>query len=200
MVAALVVALVVLGVAGWIFVTTTRLTRLGARVDAAAARLDAELVRRAAAAQTLVDSFGPRSPAAGDQPPAPDLDVWSACRRALLASGDDRESAENDLTRALTTLPAGGGEQQRRDLADASIRVGLARRFYNDAVRDARSLRTGRLTRVLRLAAYQDPPAFFEIADYRSTTGAEDAARVPSTAAPGRARPDAHVVPKGSPR
>jgi hypothetical protein len=43
--------------------------------------------------------------------------------------------------------------------------VVLARRFYNDAVRDTRSLRSRRLPRLLAPAGRRPLPAFFEIAD-----------------------------------
>ena len=41
----------------------------------------------------------------------------------------------------------------------------VARRFYNDAVRDTRSLRAGRMPRVLHLAGHVDLPQFFDIDD-----------------------------------
>jgi hypothetical protein len=43
--------------------------------------------------------------------------------------------------------------------------VGLARRFYNDAVRDTRALRRSRLARVLRLHGRRPLPRFFDIDD-----------------------------------
>ena len=45
------------------------------------------------------------------------------------------------------------------------MRVGLARRFYNDAVRDTRTLRTQRLARVQRLHARRPLPRYFDIDD-----------------------------------
>jgi hypothetical protein len=41
--------------------------------------------------------------------------------------------------------------------------VGLARRFYNDAVRDLHALRCRRLPRLLRLHASRPLPRFFDI-------------------------------------
>jgi hypothetical protein len=43
--------------------------------------------------------------------------------------------------------------------------VQVARRFYNDAVRDTRSLRARRMPRVLRLAGHVQLPQFFDIDD-----------------------------------
>jgi hypothetical protein len=44
-------------------------------------------------------------------------------------------------------------------------RVALARRFYNDAVRDTQALRRRRLARLLRLHASRPMPRFFDIDD-----------------------------------
>ena len=43
--------------------------------------------------------------------------------------------------------------------------MALARRFYNDAVRDTVSLRRRRLPRLFRLGGAEPLPAFFEIDD-----------------------------------
>ncbi len=53
----------------------------------------------------------------------------------------------------------------RSDLEGTATRVGLARRFYNDAVRDTRELRRRRLPRLLRLHASRPLPRFFDIDD-----------------------------------
>ena len=153
-----VVAALVVLLAGWVMWTGTRLDRLGTRVDAARASLDAQLVRRAAAAQALAD----RDPDLLGAPLAQRLRM--ACRLALEADDAGREVAENDLGRALAELPAGLDPALLRDLADASTRVILARRFYNDAVRDTRALRSRWLPRLFRLGR-QPAPVFFEIAD-----------------------------------
>ncbi len=70
--------------------------------------------------------------------------------------------AENALGRLLRELPAAVGTAE---LDDAGWRVGLARRFYNDAVRDTRSLRRRPLARVLRLHGRRPLPRFFDIDD-----------------------------------
>ncbi len=143
----------------WVTWTTTRLDRLDTRVDAAQASLDAQLVRRAAAVQALADRAPERlGPARTER-------LRTACRAALEADVSVREAAENDLGRALADLPPDLDPASMQDLADASTRVVLARRFYNDAVRDTRALRSRRLPRVLAPAGRRPLPSFFEIAD-----------------------------------
>ena len=65
------------------------------------------------------------------------------------------------------------------ELLDAGERVALARRFYNDAVRDTRALRAVWFTRLFRLAGRAELPDYFEIADQSSdiTIGGETTAR-----------------------
>jgi hypothetical protein len=153
-----VVAVVVL-LATWVTWTATRVDRLHGRVDSARASLDAQLVRRAAALQALAD----RSAAELGAPRAGQLRM--VARASLDADPATREAAENDLSRALYEIPADLEPALVADLADAARRVGLARRFYNDAVRDTRSLRRRRLPRLLRLGGRRPLPAFFEIDD-----------------------------------
>lgn len=153
-----VVAVVVL-LATWVTWTATRVDRLHSRVDAARASLDAHLVRRAAAALALVEQG--RDQLASDFADR----LRTAARDALDADAATRESAENDLGRALRALPAGLPQDLVRDLHDAADRVVLARRFHNDAVRDTRSLRGRRMPRLLRLGGRRPLPSFFEIDD-----------------------------------
>jgi hypothetical protein len=143
----------------WVCWTAARLDRLGTRTESARASLDAQLVRRAAAAQALADLDG-----AGLGPELSGR-LRAASRAALESDDIGRELAENELSRVLGELPTGINADRLQDLTDAIVRVALARRFYNDAVRDTRSLRSGRLARVFRLAAGQPTPTFFEIAD-----------------------------------
>lgn len=141
----------------WISFTVTRLDRLHARVDAAQAALDAQLVRRAAALDRLRPG-GPEVPRLN--PP-------------LTAA--DRQQAENDVGRAVTGLlrqleggPGGVPPRQRADVAElreSTERVHLARLFYDDAVRDTRILRQRRLSRVLHLAGRREVPPYFDIDD-----------------------------------
>jgi hypothetical protein len=163
-----VVAVVVL-FATWITWTATRLDRLHGRVDAARASLDAQLVRRAAALQALVDRSVVEL---GD---ARARQLRAVARASLDADLATREAAENDLSRALHGIPADLDPALLADLADAARRMAFARRFYNDAVRDTVSLRRGRLPRLLRLGGRRPVPTFFEIDD-----------TVPPVTAPGR--------------
>ena len=143
--------------AAYVTWTAGRLDRLHARVDAAWAALDAQLVRRAAAARELV-------PAVADRERATALD--QAAVRALEAGEDGREEVENDLSRVLKTtvraVPAGPDLDR---LQSAATRVALARSFHNAAVKDTRTVRWRRVPRLLRLAGHRAMPTFFEIDD-----------------------------------
>ncbi|MGB9378737.1 MAG: hypothetical protein WCB04_14620 [Mycobacteriales bacterium] len=149
-----VVAAVVL-IATYVTWTAGRLDRLHARVDAAEAALDAQLVRRAVAAEALPRSLG------GDRTER----VRAAARAARESQRDGREAAENDLSRLLRQL---GLDREAPDVAELSVaatRVGLARQFYNDAVRDTRAVRFKPVVRAFRLAGRRPMPAYFEIDD-----------------------------------
>src|SRR3954453_328053 len=95
-------------------------------------------------------------------------------------AGGDRELAENALGRELRELPPdlrGLPTALRSDLSGTTTRVGLARRFYNDAVRDTHALRRRRLTRLLRLHGSRPMPRFFDIDDrLEGASGGVDAA------------------------
>jgi len=168
------VVTVVVLLATWVTWTATRVDRLHTRVDAARASLDVQLVRRAAALQALVDCSLPALD--------PDLAgrLRAVARASVDASTTTRETAENDLSRALHEIPADVDPDLLADLADAARRVAFARRFYNDAIRDTAALRGGRLPRLLRLGGRRPVPAFFEIDD-----------TVPPVAAPRRVGPPA---------
>lgn len=150
----LAVAVVVL-LAVWVTWTANRIDRLEERVRSARAALDAQLVRRAAAAQALADEHEGLSPALRTS-------LRGAAQEALGADDTRREAAENDLGRLFGQVDAA---VVPGDLREAASRVGLARRFYNDAVRDLRDLRGQRLPRLFRLGARRPVPSFFEIDD-----------------------------------
>jgi hypothetical protein len=139
--------------------TAGRLDRMHARVDAAWAGLDAQLVRRAAAACDLLPFL----------PPGPAADALDAHAHAALAADEvDRDVIENALTRALraaTPLLPEAAEAALGELDAAASRVGLARSFHNSAVTDTRALRGRRLPRLLRLAGRRALPAFFDVDD-----------------------------------
>jgi hypothetical protein len=155
----------------WIILTLTRLDRLHARVDAAQAAMDAQLVRRAAAVQHLAEMPGTGVPAElADR-------LVIAARAALAVPHDaganldpasERQGAENQLGNALSELthyrdrlPAAAADE----LAEAAARVLIARRFFNDAVRDTRTLRARRMPRLLHLAGRRELPQYFDIDD-----------------------------------
>ncbi|MBM9477416.1 NUDIX domain-containing protein [Nakamurella flavida] len=129
------------------------------RTEAAWAALEGALARRVVAARAVAAAGGL------DQPHADEL-------RALVTVADTatrahRADAENDLSRALVALPPVHEPELALQLADAGERVTLARRFYNDAVRDTRALRGDRFTRVFGLAGRAALPDYFEIAEHR---------------------------------
>ena len=141
--------------------TAGRLDRLHARVDASWAALDAQLVRRAAAARAVAAHLA-------DEDAALALDA--AATAALDGADDARELLENDLSRALKAcLPLlvhdAAGDAALAELATASTRVGLARSFHNAAVKDTRAVRLRRMPRALRLAGHRRLPEYFEIDD-----------------------------------
>jgi hypothetical protein len=139
--------LAIIAVAVYITWTAGRLDRMHARVDAAWAALDAQLVRRSAAARAL------------GVPP-----VTAAADAALEADPADRQERENDLSRALRSAwPAVPDGPQRDELAAAASRVALARSFHNGAVTNARALRRNRLARLFHLAGHREVPTFFDI-------------------------------------
>jgi hypothetical protein len=158
----IVAGVVVLLLLAWTAWTLTRLRRLEARVDRARTTLETQLRRRAALASELAREG------------APTLEPGRAAGLARAAAGaslpwtPDRELAENVLGRELRGLAR---ELPRmapalaEDLAGTAQRVALARRFYNDAVRDTAELRGRRLTRVLRLHARRPLPRYFDIDD-----------------------------------
>jgi hypothetical protein len=145
----------------WVILTLTRLDRLHARVDAAHAALDAQLVRRAAALFYLAEHAPPVGAAAA-------AELARTAQSALSAGEQERQDAENRVGKALTEL-APWREQLPADavveLAEAATRVVIARRFYNDAVRDTRTLRSRRMSRIFHLAGHRELPVYFDIDD-----------------------------------
>jgi hypothetical protein len=81
-------------------------------------------------------------------------------------AGAARAPVENAVGRAVADLALAGGDPHvLDDLREAAARVHVARRFYNDAVRDTRALRARRLPRLLHLAGHVPMPVFFDIDD-----------------------------------
>jgi hypothetical protein len=159
LIAAVVVAVLI---TSWITFTITRLDRLHARVDAAQAALDAQLVRRAAALLHVAES------SVGVLRTEERARLERVSESALSASLGDREGAENAVGRAMIDLAGHHADLSPsaiEELREAGTRVLIARRFYNDAVRDTRALRGRRMPRLLRLAGHRDMPQFFDIDD-----------------------------------
>ncbi|KJK57359.1 hypothetical protein [Saccharothrix sp. ST-888] len=148
--------------------TAGRLDRLHARIDAARASLDAQLVRRASVALELATS--------SLLDPAASILLYEASHAARQAEDEHREVAESELSLALRAvfadpeqvaalLAVPGGEEAVRDLTAGVRRVPMARRFHNDAVRAARAVREHRLVRYFRLAGRAPFPLAFEMDD-----------------------------------
>jgi hypothetical protein len=170
------VLIVLIGVAWYLSYSAARLDRLHAKVEGAMSVLDAQLVRRAEAALELANS--------DVLDPASALLIAEAATECLerttehpvtddLLDGQHfggREQVESDLTAALAAaLPEPVVESLRaRDdelVADAldrvsasALRVQLARRFHNDAVRDVRRVRAKWSVRMFGLAGYAALP------------------------------------------
>ncbi|MGH3432537.1 MAG: NUDIX hydrolase [Thermocrispum sp.] len=134
--------------------TANRLDRLHVRTDAAWAALDAALARRAVVARAVSSHD------------AANGGLREAADTAESAPRPEREAVENELTRLLAAidravLPDG----LAHELTDAELRVVIARRVHNDAVRDTLGLRRRRKVRYFRLAGSAPAPEFFEIAE-----------------------------------
>ncbi len=145
----------------WLVWTLARLRRLARRVQLAWSALDVLLQRRASLVDHALD-------AAGDaMPPQAVARLRAAVADTRDPGGGDREAAENALGRALRATADLDGLPPAvlAELEDTGTRVSLARRFYNDAVRDTRSLRETRFSRVQRLHARRPMPRFFDIDD-----------------------------------
>jgi hypothetical protein len=158
----LLLGVLLLLVLAWTAWTLTRLGRLEARVDRAWLALDTQLQRRAGLAEELARAY----PEAVGEDRAQYLAAFAADARRPVDG--DRELAENALGRELRELPGdlrGVPVSLRTDLEGTVVRVSLARRFYNDAVRDTHALRRSRLARVLRLHGRRPLPRYFDIDD-----------------------------------
>jgi len=141
----IVVLVAVTAVVGmWLSGLASRLNRLHIRTDSARLSLEGALQGRAAVIATL----------------RPDLQV-SAGRAAGVALRAEemgaRSDAENILLRSLE--PA---QRAHPSFIDASARVDLAARFYNDAVGDTLGLRVRPVVRLFGLAGSAPLPAYYE--------------------------------------
>jgi hypothetical protein len=145
--------------------TAARVDRLHARAAAAARSLEAHLTRRAAAAAVLAEE---RLAA----------ELYAASRMAIDAPPDEREAAENDLTRQLRATPLPPDDAVAAAVIAASRRLALARQVHTDLVRDTLSARRRPVVRMLRLGRRHEAPAYFEVDDPALTAAAPAASPV----------------------
>ncbi|MEV4546030.1 hypothetical protein [Micromonospora echinaurantiaca] len=152
--------LVVALVAAYLIWTAGRVERLQGRAELAARALDAHLLRRAAAAAVLAERrYG--------------VELYAAARIALDAHPDEREAAENDLTRQLRAVQLDPTDPDCEAVIAASRRLALARQVHTDLVRDARAARRRPLVRLLRMGRRHPWPRYFDIDDPTLTLPAD---------------------------
>lgn len=164
---ALAVALVVLAAALSAYLTAVRLDRLHIRTDLAAQSLHSAFLRRHTVALAVSEALRSRGEA--------DERLTSALGEAARASSEPfaagspqtrREQAENALTRALSHVPRESiGTALSAEAEDVGERLEIARRFYNDAVRDTRRLREKRIIALFHLAGSAAMPEYVEMLD-----------------------------------
>jgi len=175
------------------YLTAHRLDRLHIRTDLARAALSGLLQRRhtlgAAIARDLAGSdpdtadtlthalrdaraHPPDAVTGHDPAPAPPSRRQDARGPAVdgtlpgTESTPDAEAAENRLGVVLAGISPHALDPDLADeLVDVTDRLSMARRFYNDAVRDTRALRENTVVRVLRLAGRAPMPDYVELVD-----------------------------------
>jgi hypothetical protein len=130
--------------------TATRVDRLHARAAAAYTALDGQSMRRATAAAELGLRRGL-------------VEVQTAAKGVLHADPEDRELAENDLTRALRVAEAHLPPEDLAAVDEASRRLALARQVHTDLVRDALAVRRHPVVRLFRFTRRHQLPRFFDI-------------------------------------
>jgi hypothetical protein len=161
-----VVVALVCAVAMYLTWTASRLDRVGQRVETAWAALDAQLVRRTAVVVELAAHARRHALLPDDQGRA----LERLALAAQAAAPADREAAESDLSRvvraavATARLDDDASQVLLVSLDAITTRVGFARQFYNDAVRDNRTLRRRWLCRLLTRRGGPGR-GFFEIDD-----------------------------------
>jgi hypothetical protein len=132
--------------------TAHRVERVHVRAASAGRALDQHLLRRAAAAAVVAERLDA-------------AELYAAARLALDAAPDEREVAENDLTRQLRSQPLAGTDAATRTLIATSRRVALVRQVHTDLVRDALTARGRPLVRLLRMARQYPRPRYFDIVE-----------------------------------
>ncbi|WP_320067996.1 hypothetical protein [Micromonospora sp. RTGN7] len=145
-------SLVVGLISAYLIWTAGRVDRLRLRAEAAARALEAHLLRRAAAAAVLAERrYG--------------VELYAAARIALDAEPEEREAAENDLTRQLRAVRLDPADPECETVIAASRRLALARQVHTDLVRDARAARGRPVVRLLRMGRRHPWPRYFDIDD-----------------------------------
>lgn len=168
---------VVVLVSAWrLTYTAARLDRLHARVEGSLASLDAQLVRRAEMTLELGRSteFDPATALLLVAHAAASLE---AAESALVTHEVqevgvpiERCTVESELTDVLSAVvaewPSNQDAAMHRRFADACVRVELAHRFHNEAVRDVRRVRAKWFVRVFHLAGHTVLPREVDFDDY----------------------------------
>ncbi|NNG95812.1 NUDIX hydrolase [Gordonia araii NBRC 100433] len=150
----------------WAYRVANRLDRLHVRTDLARQALTATLDRRAVVARAIAAALRARGE---DDLERMGAELAADADRAEAAPFAERENPENEMSILLGKVAAAtkGIEPHPTELiseiADAQTRVMMARRFYNDAVRDTRTLALRRPVRWLRLGGRAPLPDYFEI-------------------------------------
>lgn len=177
-----VAAVVLLVLAWYLSYSAARLDRLHAKVEGALSALDAQLVRRAEATLELANS--------GALDPATAFLLVGAASGSLERVNEHtfasdplegqhfagREGGESELTEVIhAALPpevvvdleasGGPGAAALERVRAAGLRVQLARRFHNDAVKEVQRVRTKPVVRLFRLAGHAALPQTVEFDD-----------------------------------
>ena len=173
---------VVLVLAWYLSYSAARLDRLHAKVEGALSALDAHIVRRAEASLELANS-GALDPASGFLVAAAASESLERVNERTfetdLLEGQHfagREAVESELTEvlhaALTPEVArgidadgGSGAAALERVREAGLRVQLARRFRNEAVKEVQRVRAKRVVRLFRLAGHAALPQTVEFDD-----------------------------------
>ncbi|WP_370893294.1 hypothetical protein [Janibacter sp. GXQ6167] len=175
------VTVIILG-AWYLSYSAARLDRLHAKVEGALSALDAHLVRRAETSFELATS--------GVVDPASAFLVAGAATESLERTNErtfeadllegqhfaGREAVESGLTEVLRAAfspivvadlrsDGGHGADLIDRLDEAFVRVQLARRFHNEAVKEVQRVRAKRVVQVFRLAGHAQMPQTVEFDD-----------------------------------
>jgi hypothetical protein len=167
----LVVVVVLLLLVGlYLSMTAGRLDRLHQRIDTARLTLQSQLLRRSSvcielsagqwldpAASLLMADVAHRARTSADEGPDAQARAESDLTAVLREAVDPEELAEIAAT--------DDGPELLAELDAACLRVQLSRRFYNDAVRACRQVRSRWMVRTFRLAGHTPLPEFWEIDD-----------------------------------